>query len=629
VARDIPTDNLEDAGRSASTGAASYAFLDQALWKQFREAASPAEFARAWLALQCRFIDSAACGVVVLGEPEVGPFAPAACWPEQEAVGAELSAAAERAMAERRGVVLGPGEQSAAGDNSSVAWPLFVDERLYGVVAVSLTSARHNVRNVMRQLQWGAAWIEVLLRREQSRGDELQRDRTTTAFDMVAAVLEQERFQGACNAVVTELAMRLDCDPVSIGFLTRGRIVVKGISHAAQFGRRMNLIRDIATAMDEAVDQQAVVLYPAREDWKYRVTRAHTELAGAHQAGAILTIPLHSRGRVFGALTFERAPGKTFDEADVELCDAVASIIGPILDEKRQNDRNIFRKIGDSAWVQLRRLLGPRYFGRKLATAIAIAVVVFFALVTGDYRVTSPAVLEGRVQRTIVAPFDGYLATQHVRAGEIVQAGQLLATLDDRDLALERIRWSTERRQHLTEYDQALAKQERAESNIISTQIEQAEAQVALLDEQLSRTRIKAPFDGIIVSGDLSQSVGVALERGQELFKIAPLHQYRLILEVDESDIGNIQPGQEGRLRLASLPELSMAYVVERITPVAEQEEGRNYFRVESELNESSERLRPGMEGIAKTRVEDRLLIRIWTEKLVDWLRLTLWKWLP
>jgi hypothetical protein len=72
-----------------------------------------------------------------------------------------------------------------------------------------------------------------------------------------------------------------------------------------------------------------------------------------------------------------------------------------------------------------------------------------------------------------------------------------------------------------------------------------------------------------------------------------------------------------------------MGYVVERITPVAEQEEGRNYFRVESELNESSERLRPGMEGIAKTRVEDRLLIRIWTEKLVDWLRLTLWKWMP
>jgi hypothetical protein len=35
------------------------------------------------------------------------------------------------------------------------------------------------------------------------------------------------------------------------------------------------------------------------------------------------------------------------------------------------------------------------------------------------------------------------------------------------------------------------------------------------------------------------------------------------------------------------------------------------------------------MEGVAKTRVDERLLIRIWTQNLVDWVRLTAWKWLP
>ena len=42
-----------------------------------------------------------------------------------------------------------------------------------------------------------------------------------------------------------------------------------------------------------------------------------------------------------------------------------------------------------------------------------------------------------------------------------------------------------------------------------------------------------------------------------------------------------------------------------------------------------SERLRPGMGGVAKTSVEDRLLIRIWTDELIDWVRLAIWKWLP
>jgi RND family efflux transporter MFP subunit len=627
VGRSTPIDTSA-VGRGSAAAPGNFTFLDQALWKQFREAGTPEDFTRAWLALLCRFIEGAICGVVVLGEPEVGPFAPAAYWPDEADAGKELTAAAEHAMAKRQGVVLGQTERTNEQGLSSVAFPLLVDEHLFGVVAVAL-NAGGNVRQAMRQLQWGSAWIEVLLRREQSGSDEHQRERTTTAFDMVAAVLEQARFQDACNALVTELATRLACDRVSVGFARRGRAVVEAISHAAQFERRMNLVRDIAAAMDEAIDQQAVVLYPARDDWEYRVTQAHTELALGHRAGSILTVPLHGHGTTFGALTFECFTGSVFDEDTVGLCDAVASVVGPILDEKRRNDRLILAKLAESAWTQIRRLFGPRYFGRKLATAAAVLLVAVLTLVTDDYRITSPAVLEGRVQRTIVAPFDGYLASQHARAGEVVKKAQVLATLDRQELALERIRWSTKRRESLAEYDQALAKQQRAEANIIRTQIEQAEAQVALLDKQLARTRVQAPFDGVVVSGDLSQAVGSTVERGQELFKIAPLNQHRIILEVDESDIKDISPGQSGSLRLASLPQESLAFTVERITPVAEQAEGRNYFRVEARLQQPDERLRPGMEGIAKTQVEDRPLIRIWTEKLVNWARLALWKWLP
>lgn len=615
------------ANRPERLGAGNYSFLDQALWKQFREAETPEAFTHAWLALLCRFIRGAQSAVVVLGEPDQGPFAPAAYWPDENAAAAELSAAAELAMSERRGVVRNQGESA---QTSHVAYPLLVETHLFGVVAVEVSgdSGTH-LRNVMRQLQWGAAWMELLFRREQSRSDEEQRERTAAAFDLVATALEQERFRDACNAVVTELAMRLDCDQVSVGFVRRRRAVVAAVSHAAQFGRRMNLIRDIGTAMDEAIDQRAVVVYPAKDDWDYRITRAHADLAQAHQAGAILTIPLLARDRVLGALTFERPPGDSFDEATVELCDAVASVVGPILEEKRRNDRLILFKLAESLWVQLKRLVGPHYFGRKLATLALAGVVAFFATATGPYRITSPAVLEGEIQRTIVAPFEGYLASQHARAGEIVHAGDVLATLDDEDLALERLRWSTKRRQHLTEYDRALAEGERAEAKIIQAQIAQAEAQVALLDEQLARTRIVAPFDGIVVEGDLTQEIGGAVQRGEELFKIAPLDAYRVILQVDESDIDAVEAGQSGTLVVASMPQTPLAFTVERVTPISEQQEGRNYFRVEARLHEVNARLRPGMEGVGKTGVDERLLIFIWTEKLIDWVRLTLWKWLP
>jgi multidrug efflux pump subunit AcrA (membrane-fusion protein) len=214
-----------------------------------------------------------------------------------------------------------------------------------------------------------------------------------------------------------------------------------------------------------------------------------------------------------------------------------------MLAEKKLNDRHVLLKLRDSLRQQIERLIGPEYFGRKLAASIVAVLVVFFSFATGEYRVTSPAVLEGLVQRTVAAPFQGYISSQSARAGEIVSEGQLLATLDDRDLALERLRWSTTRRQYLAEYDRALAARERAEANIVRAQIDQADAQISMLDKQLERTRVTAPFDGVIVSGDLSQSVGTTVDRGQELFKIAPLDAYRVILEVDESDLDDMLPG--------------------------------------------------------------------------------------
>lgn len=615
---------------SSEAGASgSFVFLDRALWQRFRDAQTPEEFTSAWLALQCRVIGGAVCGIVVLGEPDVGPFAPAAYWPSEDSCNPELAAIAESAMVKRRAAVSGQVTEKSEGPVAHVAHPLILDGRLLGVVAVSVDAKATNPRDVIRHLQWGEGWIELLWRREQAGDDAEQRERTTIAFDMLAAVLEQQKFAAACKAVVTELAVRLGCDQVSIGFVEDGRAAVSEVSHASAFGDRMNLIRDIGAAMDEAIDQEAIVLYPVREDWDYRVTRVHEALATAHQIGSILTLPLHSGGEVFGALCFERLPGEDFDEQTIELCDAVASVIGPMLAEKKENDRHVLLKLRDAIIEQARRFLGPEYFGRKLAAAIIGIVVLFFSVMTGDYRVTSPAVLEGLVQRTIAAPFQGYVASQRARAGEIVKEGQVLATLDDRDLALERLRWSTTHRQRLAEYDRALAGRERAEANIARAQIDQAMAQIAMLDEQLARTQIMAPFDGIIVTGDLSQSVGTTVDRGQELFKIAPLEAYRIILEVDEADVDDIRRGQTGTLRMTSVPGEQLTYTVERVTPIAEQGDGRNYFRVEAALEQSSEVVRPGMGGIAKTDVDERLLIRIWTDKIVDWMRLTLWKWLP
>jgi hypothetical protein len=139
----------------------------------------------------------------------------------------------------------------------------------------------------------------------------------------------------------------------------------------------------------------------------------------------------------------------------------------------------------------------------------------------------------------------------------------------------------------------------------------------------------KAPFDGVIVSGDLSQALGSPVEKGKVLFEVAPLDQYRVILQVGERDITYVHEGETGTLTLTGLPAQPLDFHVTKVTPVANSEDGRNFFRTEAALNDARLPVRPGMEGVAKIDAGRRGLLWIWTHPLIDWARLLLWKWLP
>jgi RND family efflux transporter MFP subunit len=381
--------------------------------------------------------------------------------------------------------------------------------------------------------------------------------------------------------------------------------------------------------MYEAMDHKAVVVYPLRSETAPLVTRAHEELARQHGAGTICTIPLRSDGKFLGGLTLERPANKLFDQATIELCETAAALVGPILDAKRREERWLVTKAGESFATQLKKVFGPGHLLLKLISMLVIGLVIFFYFAMGDYRITAPTTLEGTIQRAVSAPYNGYVSEARVRAGDLVKQGDLLCLLDDRDLKLERLKWVSQKEQLLKQHREAMAKHDRPQIRIISAKIEQAEAQISLLDEQLVRTKVLAPFDGVVMKGDLSQSLGVPVEKGQVLFEVAPLESYRVIVEVDERDITDIAVDQKGELVLSSMPDDVFTLVIEKITPVSIAKEGRNYFRVEARLENISERLRPGMEGVGKIHINRRKLIWIWTHELTDWVRLKLWTWVP
>ena len=617
-------------GDAIKSGGAAVASLEPALWKRLTDSDSVVDVARAWLALQCQMIDGATRGIVLLAGKDTNSFDAVAFWPEGSGRYPPLVEIAEFALRERRGVASSDGmHASDPAGPPHVAVPVMIGTELEGAIAVSLRGGRsEDGRQALRQLQWGSAWIRERLR--QARGDKQARllDRSSAALDLLGGALDHERFEAAAMATVTGLALRTQCSRVSLGFLAGHSVAVKVISHTAQFGHNMNLVSLLGSAMDEALDQRCVILYPETAD-ELVATSAHAELSRVQRDGQILTIPLLVGERFVGALTFERPIDLPFEPETVELLELVTSVVGPVLDEKRQNDRWLITKIGESLHQQLIRLIGPGHLVRKLISAAVVVAALFLTFAHSTYRVDADARIEGLVRRAVVAPYDGFIKEASVRAGDTVTEGQVLATLEDRDLLLERLKWVTERQQHLFEYDKALANRQPAAINVIRSQADQADAQIKLIDEQLSRIKLRSSIAGLVVSGDLSQLIGASVQRGQILFEVAPLDSYRVILGVDEREVGQIQVGQPGEVIVSALPNEPLSFAVDKITPIAETQAGRNVFRVEGRITANPEHLRPGMEGVGKIEIGRRSVAWIWFHPLIDGVRIWSWHWLP
>jgi multidrug resistance efflux pump len=608
--------------------------LDQALWRQLQEATQTESFASAWLSLQCQTIGDVSSGVVVLKKPETGAFGPVAFWPRGTDDRLELAAVVERAFKERKGIALradaAPG-QPAADAPFQLAYPVWAAGRVQGAAALQIgPRPSSQLQNAMRRLQWGVAWLQNWVLRQQEDPASRTGSHLRLALEMAALALEEGRFQDAGTAVATELATRLECDRASIGFVHRRHVRVSALSHSAQFRRQMSLIRSIGAAMNESVDQSAILIHPEPEEAGAHVLYAHEQLARDHGSRSILTVPfIDSSGKPYGALTLERNAETGFERPAVELVDSIAALVGPILEEKRRNDRLLITKAGESFMRQAKKLTGPRHAIFKLITAAVVLLIVFFSFARGQYRVTAKTTLEGEVRRAVTAPFRGFIAEAPARAGDTVHEGDILCSMDTRDLHVERSKWASQREQFLLEQRKAMAEGDVAGMGVVSRRMDQAQAELALLEEQLSRARILAPFNGVVVNGDLSQSLGAPVDAGQLLYEIAPLESYRLMLRVDERDVRDVQPGQKGTIILTSLPESRFRFEVTRITPVSVTQEGRNHFIAEARLEKISDRLRPGMEGFSKVEVDRRLLIWIWTHDLIDWARLWVWSWWP
>ena len=239
-----------------------------------------------------------------------------------------------------------------------------------------------------------------------------------------------------------------------------------------------------------------------------------------------------------------------------------------------------------------------------------------------DYIASGPIVVENQVE--LAAQRDGVVAEVFVETGAPVKKGQLLAKLDERQLTADRDaaaakarsteadlkNWEATLKVAQTERDRSeqlwaaniIAKnqEEKAKFQYDATEFEverqredvkYARETLRSLELELEKTRITAPFDGVIARRYLHAGQEVA--KNNRLFWISAVAPLRVKFSLPEAYLGRVRKGTELILVTSATPsEVHQARVV-LVSPVVDP--SSDTIDVTAELQGPSANLRPGM----------------------------------
>lgn len=263
---------------------------------------------------------------------------------------------------------------------------------------------------------------------------------------------------------------------------------------------------------------------------------------------------------------------------------------------------------------------------------------------------------------TVKSEVQGVIKTLNVEEGQHVKQGDLLVELDDRQFRLELERAQADRLSKLSELllekqfegtentmdSSELGKIQKAKTDYERIQelhrkgmisdseyeaaytvyeltliesggkkdeirsasrgLTQAEIAVKTAQMNVEKTKIKAPFSGIIT--DIQVSPQEHITAGRDLFILVNISRIQVHATVLESEIGKMKEGREVILRFSAYPNKTFNGKVKSISPIVNPED--KTCKVVIDVANPEEEIKPGMHAeveIAAEIYNDRLLV--------------------
>lgn len=445
--------------------------------------------------------------------------------------------------------------------------------------------------------------------------------------EQLAAIVElnarleaSEDLSAAAGILANELQRHLQAVLVAVAVVDvdSAKCRLAAISQAARFDPQSPLAQTAEAALQETAARGEPIVWSARGDGERAGVLAHRQFAEQTHAATLISMPLTDGAGQLQAVWLVADPAPDANpRLAARFLKAAAKPTAATLELIRRAERGtIARNL-----TALQRFLGKR---RGQAALIALILTAFLLCLPAPFHPRCTCVVEPTTRAYVAAPFAGPLKQALVKPGDRVEAGQLLAEMDGREnrWQLSSVRAELHRAQKTLAGH--LAAHEPGKAVVAELEVERLRSELRVLENRAEHVKIRSPLDGVVVTGDHHDAVGMPLETGQSLFEVAALERMRVELNVAEEDVRFVRPGQSVKIRFDAFPLRPIDARLLRIHPRSEIRDEANVFVAEVQLPKPILGLRPGMRGLAWVASESQplgwILFRKPWATLVAWL---------
>jgi multidrug resistance efflux pump/putative methionine-R-sulfoxide reductase with GAF domain len=410
-----------------------------------------------------------------------------------------------------------------------------------------------------------------------------------------------------------------------------GKPELRAISGQEAFDPKSEENRELVRLISWLAERNEVVYVPALEADEVLPTSIRSQFLGYTESAGVKSlclVPLGDEEGRLGALYMESGSAGFLGESGLEAAQLLATQASVALrNAELYGQVPLIGLLEPVAEWRSRMASLPRLaLLRKVV--VPVAVVIGLALIPWRERITPrTAELIPGDRMPVRAMVDGLLTEVRVEEGDEVQDGDILAVLRDDEIRMQIAEVEGELATARREAAAGRAGGDETRARMGEIRAEELRENLSLLEDQLGRTRIRAPVGGVVLTVRPYEMLGEYLNAGETFVLLGRTDRLQLEAAVKQQDIQRVELGHPVRLKVAAHPAHLFVGAVSEIAPAAEVRSGSDAtVTVWADLDNEERLLRPGLEARAKIVGARKPVGYLILRPLVRWMQMRFWR---